>query len=102
MHRRNFYTLLGIVIVVILAIITDVSGMGTRVFTLNLGRPIIVHQGLDLKGGARVLLKAVPPPGQKVPDDGTMEATRQIIESRVNGGFGVSEPVIQTVTSGND
>jgi preprotein translocase subunit SecD len=100
MRQRNFYTLLGIVIVVILAIVTDVSG--TRAFTLNLGRPIIVHQGLDLKGGARVLLKAVPPPGQKLPDDNTMEATRQIIESRVNGGFGVSEPVIQTVTSGND
>ena len=100
MHRRNFFTLVGIVIVVILAIVTDVSGTGA--FTLTLGRPITVHQGLDLKGGARVLLKAVPPPGQKVPDDGTMEATRQIIESRVNGGFGVSEPVIQTVTSGND
>jgi preprotein translocase subunit SecD len=99
MHRRNFFTLLGIVIVVILAIVTDVSG--TRAFTLNLGRPIIVHQGLDLKGGARVLLKAVPAPGQKL-DDNTMEAARQIIESRVNGGFGVSEPVIQTVTSGND
>jgi preprotein translocase subunit SecD len=101
MRQRNFYTLLGIVIVVILAIVTDVSGTSTRVFTLNLGRPIIVHQGLDLKGGARVLLKAVPSPGQKL-DDNTMEAARQIIESRVNGGFGVSEPVIQTVTSGND
>jgi preprotein translocase subunit SecD len=100
MHRRNFFfTLVGIVIVVILAIVTDVSG--TRAFTLNLGRPITVHQGLDLKGGARVLLKAVPAPGQKV-DDNTMEAARQIIDSRVNGGFGVSEPVIQTVTSGND
>src|ERR687883_901744 len=99
MHRRNFFTLVGIVIVVILAILTDVSGTGP--FTLSLGRPIIVHQGLDLKGGARVLLKAVPASGQKL-DDNTMEAARQIIESRVNGGFGVSEPVIQTVTSGNN
>src|SRR5207248_8941316 len=79
MHRRNVFTLVGIVIVVILAIVTDVSG--TRAFTLNLGRPITVHEGLDLKGGARVLLKAVPPAGQKV-DDNTMEAARQIIESR--------------------
>jgi preprotein translocase subunit SecD len=100
MHRRNFYTLVGIVIVVILAIVTDVSG-ATKAFTLNLGRPITVHQGLDLKGGARVLLKAVPPRGQKV-DANTMEAARSIIDSRVNGGFGVSEPVIQTVSSGND
>jgi preprotein translocase subunit SecD len=99
MHRQHFFTLLGIVIVVILAIVTDVSGTGA--FTLNLGRPITIHQGLDLKGGARVLLKAVPSPGQKL-DDNTMEAARSIIESRVNGGFGVSEPVIQTVTSGND
>src|SRR5919197_296075 len=99
MHRRTFFTLVGIVIVVILAILTDVSGTGA--FTLNLGRPITVHQGLDLKGGARVLLKAMPAPGQKL-DDNTMEAARQISESRVNGGFGVSEPVIQTVKSGND
>ncbi len=96
--RRNFYTLIGIIIVVVLAIVVDASG--TNAFTLNLWRPVTTHLGLDLQGGARVLLKAVPQPGQKL-DDSTMEAARSIIESRVNGGFGVSEPQIQTVKSGN-
>ena len=96
--RRNLYTLIGIVIIALCAVVVNVSGMGA--FTLNLWRPVTVHPGLDLQGGARVLLQAVPQAGQKL-DDSTMEAARSIIESRVNGGFGVSEPVIQTVKSGN-
>ena len=98
MRQRNFYTLVGIVIVVLLAIVVDVSG--GKAFTLNLWQPITVHEGLDLQGGARVLLQAKPIPGHTI-NSGDMNAARQIIESRVNGGFGVSEPVIQVVQSGN-
>ncbi len=98
MRQRNFYTLVGIAIVTLLAIIFDVSGLGA--YTLTLGQPIVVHQGLDLQGGARVLLQAVPAPGQKVTDS-DMNATRRVVESRVNGGLGVAEPQIQTVNSNN-
>src|ERR671936_542194 len=96
---RSFYSLVGIAVITLLALIIAVSGTG--LFTLHLGRPVTVQLGLDLQGGARILLQAMPAPGQAL-DDETMEATRRIIESRVNGGFGVSEPVIQTIKSGND
>src|SRR5690242_17981662 len=67
-------------------------------FNLNLGpfniaHEIKVHEGLDLQGGLQVLLQAKTPDGQPpAPED--LEATRFIIENRVNG-LGVSEPLIQ-------
>ncbi|HKO24346.1 MAG TPA: protein translocase subunit SecD, partial [Chloroflexota bacterium] len=98
MQYRSLYSLVGIAVITLVALIIAVSGTG--LFTLHLGRPVTVQLGLDLQGGARILLQAVPAPGQAL-DDETMEATRRIIESRVNGGLGVTEPVIQTVKSGD-
>jgi preprotein translocase subunit SecD len=101
MHYRQyraFYSLVGIAVITLLALLIAVSGTG--LFTLHLGRPVTVQLGLDLQGGARILLQAMPAPGQAL-DDETMEATQRIIESRVNGGLGVTEPVIQTVKSGD-
>lgn len=51
-----------------------------------------VTLGLDLQGGKRFLL--APKPGQN-PSDDDMNTTRQVIESRVNGGLGVKEPSIR-------
>jgi preprotein translocase subunit SecD len=101
MHYRQyraFYSLVGIAVITLLALLIAVSGTG--LFALHLGRPVTVQLGLDLQGGARILLQAMPAPGQAL-DDETMEATQRIIESRVNGGLGVTEPVIQTVKSGD-
>ncbi len=99
MRQRNFYTLVGIVVVALIAIVLDVSGINNA-FTINLWKPVKINQGIDLQGGARVLLQAVPTNGQ-IPDDQTMEAARQIITDRVNGGLGVNEPVVQVVTNNN-
>ncbi|HKC72824.1 MAG TPA: protein translocase subunit SecD [Chloroflexota bacterium] len=98
MYDRSIQSLVGIAVITLLALVIAISGTG--LFTLHLGRPVTVQLGLDLQGGARILLQAMPTPGQAL-DDETMEATRRIIESRVNGGLGVAEPVIQTVTSGD-
>jgi protein-export membrane protein SecD len=59
-------------------------------------KPIVIHPGLDVQGGLRVLLAADP--GVKI-DAGAMDQARQIIDRRVNG-LGVSEPVVQV--SGNN
>ncbi len=99
MRQRNFYTLVGIVVVALIAIVLDLSGVGNG-FTINLWKPVTINQGIDLQGGARVLLQAVPPDG-KTPSDDTMNAARQILQSRVNGGLGVSEPVVQVVKNGS-
>jgi preprotein translocase subunit SecD len=64
--------------------------------------PSIIHEGLDLKGGVRVLL--VPDPSQHYTLQQIQQAigeTRNQIESRVNGGLGVSEPSIRIQTSNN-
>jgi len=97
--QRNFYTLVGIVVVLIMAIVFNISGTGP--FTINLWRPVKTVLGLDLQGGARFLLKAQPVNGA-TPSDDAMAATQAIITSRVNGGFGVSEPQVQVVKSGKD
>lgn len=49
--------------------------------------------GLDLRGGAQVLLEADLPEGKSL-SDGTMSAARTIVENRVNG-LGVAEAVVQ-------
>jgi preprotein translocase subunit SecD len=54
-----------------------------------------VRQGLDLQGGVQVLLQANCDPNCNGSQLGAMSDTRDAIERRVNGGLGVSEPVIQ-------
>ena len=58
------------------------------------GRDLNLKLGLDLKGGIRVLLQADLPPGEAL-DPEAMDATRTIVENRVNG-LGVAEAVVQT------
>jgi SecD/SecF fusion protein len=51
------------------------------------------RQGLDLQGGLEVVLKAVPPKGQKV-DAGRMGIAQNIMRNRVDK-LGVSEPEVR-------
>lgn len=53
-----------------------------------------VHQGLDLQGGLQVLLEADVPAEQEISSD-VMNATRTIVEQRVNA-LGVTEPIVQS------
>lgn len=57
-----------------------------------------LNLGLDLRGGAEVVLQAVPEDGQTVTQD-DMEALKEIMRKRVDN-IGVSEPLIQL--EGND
>jgi len=62
--------------------------------------PFSINEGLDLKGGVRVLL--VPDPNQHYTlqeIQSSIDQTRNQIEQRVNGGLGVSEPSIRTQTT---
>jgi preprotein translocase subunit SecD len=62
-----------------------------------------VREGLDLQGGVQVLLQAscdVPTQHCTQEQLNAMPDVRDAIERRVNGGLGVSEPVIQL--QGND
>ena len=95
--RRRTLALLGLIIVLAAtAVWIDLPGnpgLHIQLGPINLDRDIELRRGLDLQGGLQVLLEADLPPEETV-DAGAMEATRAIIEQRVNG-LGVSEPLIQ-------
>jgi preprotein translocase subunit SecD len=66
----------------------------------GLPNPFVVKEGLDLKGGVRVLL--VPDPKQHYTADqvnAAIPATIIQIGQRVNGGLGVNEPNIRQQTT---
>lgn len=52
-----------------------------------------LHLGLDLQGGAEVVLQAVPEEGDTITDE-DMTQLKEVIRSRVDN-LGVSEPIIQ-------
>ncbi len=85
-------------IVVIFAVVAWISwpanpGIYVNLGPINISQPIELHQGLDLRGGLRVLLSADVPAGEAVSAD-AMTAARVIVENRVNA-LGVTEPVVQ-------
>jgi SecD/SecF fusion protein len=84
-ERRSHLILMGLIVVALLGVVL----LGVP------GSPL--HQkptlGLDLQGGTEVVLKAVPPKGQKVTSDG-MDTARSVMDRRVNK-LGVTEPEIR-------
>lgn len=72
----------------------------------NIGLPRLPDKGfslgLDLQGGAHLMYRAHT---EQVPDadkGSAVEGVRDVIERRVRGGLGVSEPLVQTTRVGND
>ncbi len=81
----------GIILLTLLALWVDFSssvGFG------GLQRNVSTRLGLDLVGGAQVVLQTQPVAGQPITSD-QLNQVRSIIENRVNGS-GVSEPLVQT------
>lgn len=73
---------------------------GLHIGWLGIHHSLQIKQGLDLQGGVRVLL--VPDPAQNYSTETLkreIDATRDQIEQRVNGGLGVNEPNIRVQTS---
>lgn len=79
---------------------TTVNPLTINLFNGRIYREFRTHLGLDLKGGSHLVFEADT---SKISAQDLQEAltsTRDIIEKRVNL-FGVSEPVVQTVKTGN-
>src|SRR5947209_13030837 len=89
--RNITWTVAGIVIVLLAAIYIDLPKT-----THFLGRPVAVNKGIDLAGGARLLMCADK--GQPT-TDANMNTARDVIASRAAGGFGVTEPQVTRVGS---
>ena len=87
--RNITWTVAGIVIVLLAAIYIDLPKT-TQFF----GRSVAVNKGIDLAGGARLLLCADK--GQPA-TNANMDVARNVIESRAAGGIGVTEPQVTRV-----
>jgi|SRR5579884_2918932 len=73
---------------------------GLHIDSLGIHHSLQPRLGLDLQGGIRVLLE--PEQNASLNKDTLMrdmEATRDQIEQRVNGGLGVNEPIVRLQTS---
>ncbi len=72
----------------------------------NLGLPNFpssgFNLGLDLQGGAHLIYQADIKSIADADRAGSVEGVRDVIERRVRGGLGVSEPLVQTTKINND
>lgn len=76
-------------------LVVDVPMGGGRIF-----REFKTHLGLDLQGGSHLVFQADTSKVKPADLQDALNASRDIIEKRVNF-FGLSEPTVQTVKSGN-
>jgi preprotein translocase subunit SecD len=76
------------------------SQINFTVFGLNVKRDFTTKLGLDLKGGSNLVFEADTAKIKKEDLTDALNSARDVIERRVNF-FGVTEPQIQTVQSGN-
>jgi len=87
--RHIWWTVVGIVVVTLVAAWIDLPQTHSA-----FGQNVTIKKGLDLAGGARILECA--PNGTS---DADMNTARDVINSRVAGGFGVTEPQVARVGS---
>src|SRR3989344_5863002 len=91
-----------VLIVVLIVLWIDIP-KSTKIFNRNINSlaNLDIKLGLDLKGGSHLVFEANTKSIKPVDLEDSLEATRDLIERRVNF-FGVSEPSVQTIKSGSD
>jgi len=70
-------------------------------FGFQIKKEFRTHLGLDLKGGSHLVFETDTSKVKKEDLQDALSSSRDIIEKRVNF-FGVSEPTVQTIKSGNN
>lgn len=93
-------SLLGILILTILAGLVDYP-KGPDLNIGSLSKEFKVHLGLDLQGGTSLLYAADVTGIADAERTSALQGVRDVIERRINA-FGVGEPNIQTVRSGEE
>lgn len=87
--RHLGWTVIAVVIIFLAALYVDLPGT-SDVF----GHAVAINKGIDLAGGARVLLCANS--GQNV-TQGDMDTATNVMRSRASQGLGVTEPSVSQV-----
>lgn len=81
--------LIGIAVVLVTALYINLPGT-----TSFFGHPVGINRGIDLAGGARLLLCT---PKNSHPTSSDMDIARNVINARAAGGLGVTEPQVSKV-----
>ena len=87
--RNIWWTFIAILVIFLAALYIDLPQTDSF-----LGLPAKINKGIDLAGGARVLLCA-----KGNPSSGDMDTARNVIANRAAGGLGVVEPQVARVGS---
>lgn len=102
---------IGIVVLAIVCLVVVLPNQFNRAIDAinnktNIGIPKLPDKGfnlgLDLQGGAHLIYGAKTDQVPEADRAGAVEGVRDVIERRVRGGLGVSEPMVQTTRVGND
>ncbi|MEK7625141.1 MAG: protein translocase subunit SecD [Patescibacteria group bacterium] len=105
--RSKFYGIIALAIFCLLVVMPTYANRGIDLINkkANLGIPRLpdtgFNLGLDLQGGAHLIYEAKT---EKIPSGdvaSAVEGVRDVIERRVRGGLGVSEPMVQTTRIAN-
>jgi len=92
MRQGNLVRLAGIIVLIAFAAWVDwPANTGVHLGPLSLTPRVV--EGLDLRGGVRVLLEADLPETTQITAE-QMQVIREILEKRVNS-LGVTEPIVQ-------
>lgn len=112
LSRSNLrYRVLGIVVLMLLSLGVIFpsyinKGIDWVNKSTNLGIPTLpasgFNLGLDLQGGAHLVYQANLGGIKDTERTNSLEGVRDVIERRVRGGLGVSEPIVQTTRVGED
>ncbi|MBZ0306203.1 MAG: protein translocase subunit SecD [Anaerolineae bacterium] len=94
MKYYRFWLVIILILVAFTGWVVWPDNPGLHIDALGIDTDIEVRQGLDLQGGSRVLLEAVEGLATDISGD-ELNATRQIVERRVNG-LGLTEAIVQT------
>src|ERR671933_2345974 len=89
--RRIWWTFVSIVVVFLAALYVDLPKV-----TKVLGQPARINKGIDLAGGARLLM--CPDKGQRVTSS-EVDIARNVIQNRASGAYGVAEPQVSIVNN---
>lgn len=97
---KVFITFLVIILIAVGSYFVDLPG-GPDLKIGGYTRALKAQLGLDLQGGTQLVYKADLSHIASADYDTAMTSVRDVIERRVNA-FGVSEPLVQTSTSGGE
>lgn len=110
---KNFFKVFFLVAISVLILLIDLPenlkigsytvnplSVDLKLFGINIKKDFKTKLGLDLKGGSHLVFEADTKNIKAEDLQDSLSSARDIIEKRVNF-FGVSEPTVQTIRSGN-